>query len=194
MKAQVVNIMQHSAKSFVLHLAKADQVEAFMTRGLTFRGHLLELAPAKNTTTIILDRIPYGLPEASVRNLLAHYGEIKSFRPVTHKGYGLSKFKLEMNLKQDIASRITIQGNAINVFYKNQPRSCFVCAGAGHEAKNCPWHAANKLAAPADPTRDTASKAPRTFAAAVQPAAVVLPPADPARDPPADKAPLLSRR
>ena len=28
MKAQVMNIMQHSAKSFVLHLAKADQVEA----------------------------------------------------------------------------------------------------------------------------------------------------------------------
>ena len=44
MKAQVTNIMQHSAKSFILHLAKADQVEAFMARGLTFRGHLLEFA------------------------------------------------------------------------------------------------------------------------------------------------------
>ena len=189
MKTQVVNIMQHSAKSFVLHLAKADQVEAFMASGLTFRGHLLELAPAKNTTTIILDKVPHGLPEASVRNMLARYGEIKSLRPVTHKGYGLSKFKLEMNLKQDIASRITIQGNAINVFYKNQPRSCFVCTGAGHEAKNCPLRAANKRAAPADHTREAAPKAPRTFAAAVQPAAVDLPLADPACDPPANKVP-----
>ena len=94
-----------------------------------------------------------------------------------------------MTLKQDIASRIMIQGNAVNVFYKNQPRSCFVCAGAWHEAKNCPWQAANKRAAPADPTNATASKAPRTFAAAAQPAAVIIPPADPVRDPPADEVP-----
>ena len=41
MRHQVVNIMQHSAKSFLIHLANADQVEAFMAQGLTFRGHLL---------------------------------------------------------------------------------------------------------------------------------------------------------
>ena len=41
MRHQVVNIMQHSAKSFLIHLANADQIEAFMAQGLTFRGHLL---------------------------------------------------------------------------------------------------------------------------------------------------------
>ena len=189
MKAHVVNIMQHSAKSFVSHSAKVNQVEAFMARGLTCRGHLLELVPAKNTATIILDRVPYGLPEASIRNSLARYGELKSLRPVTHKGYGLSKFELEMTQKQDIASRIIIQGNTINVFYKNQPRSCFVCAGAGHEAKNCPRRAANKRAAPADPATATALKAPRTFAAVIQPATVVHLPADPEHDPPTDEVP-----
>ena len=154
MKVQVMNIMQHSAKSFILHLARADQVEAFMARGLTFRGHLLEFAPAKNTTTVILDRVPYGLPEAGIRTALARYGEVKAVRPVLHKGYGLSKFKLEMVLKQDITSRISIQGNAINVFYRNQPRSCFVCSGAGHEAKHCPRRTANKRAArPTPPVR-----------------------------------------
>ena len=66
---------------------------------------------------------------------------------------------------------------------------CFVCAGAGHEAKNCPRRAANKRAAPADPTRKSAPKAPRTFTAAVQLAVVDLPPADPAHDPPADEVP-----
>ena len=189
MKTHIVNIMQHSAKSFVLHLATVDQVEAFMARGLTFRGHLLEFVPAKNTSTIILDRVPYGLPEASIHNALARYGELKSLRPVTNKGYGLSKFKLEMVLKQDIASRIMIQGNAINVFYKNQPRSCFVCAGAGHEAKNCPRRTANKRAAPADPaTATTASKIPRTFAAAVEIAPVIHPPTE--HDPPTGDVPL----
>ena len=50
----------------------------------------------------------------------------------------MSKFRLEIELRQDIPSRINIQGNPINVLYKNQPRSCFVCREAGHEAKNCP--------------------------------------------------------
>ena len=111
-----VDIMKTHIVNINLHLATVDQVEAFMARSLTFRGHLLEFVPAKNTSTIILDRVPYDLPEASIRNALARYGELKSLRPVTHKGYGLSKFKLEMVLKQDIASRIMIQGNAINVF------------------------------------------------------------------------------
>ena len=185
MKVQVMNIMQHSAKSFILHLVRADQVEAFMARDLTFRGQLLEFAPAKNTTTVILDRVPYGLPEARIHTALARYGEVKAFRPVLHKGYGLSKFKLEMVLKQDITSRITIQGNAINVFYRNQPRSCFVCSGAGHEAKNCPRRTTNKRAAPADTTSSKAPKAPRMFAAAIEPATDINPPAGTVHDQPA---------
>ena len=100
----------------IIHLAKDDQVEAFMAQGLIFRGHLLEMSRAKNTTTVILDRVPYGLPEASVKLSLAHYGEVKSIRPVTHKGYGLSKYKLEMLLTQDMPSPIAVQGNHLNVF------------------------------------------------------------------------------
>ena len=123
--------------------------------------------------------------QAGIRTALARYGEVKAFRPVLHKGYGLSKFKLEMVLKQDITSRITVQGNAINVFYRNQPRSCFVCSGDGHEAKNCPRRTANKRAAPADTTSSKAPKAPRTFAAAVEPAADINPPAGTVQDQPA---------
>ena len=47
----------------------------------------IETTKANNTTTVILDRVPYGLPEASLTNSLARYREIKSLRPVTHKVY-----------------------------------------------------------------------------------------------------------
>ena len=122
MRLQVVNIMQYSAKAFIIHLANANQVKTFMAQGITFRGHLLEMSKAKNTTTVILDRVPYGLPEASIKLSLARYGEVKSLCPVTHKGYGLSKFKVEMVLNQDIPSRIAVQGNHLNVFYKRATR------------------------------------------------------------------------
>ena len=148
MKTMVVNIMQQSSKAFLLHLATADQFAEVMAQGLSFRGHLLEMAPAKNTTIVIVERVPYGLPEEALSGVLSRYGEVKSMRPVTHKGYRLSKFKIEMVRKQDIPSRINVQGNPVNVFYKSQPRSCFVCQGAGHEAKTCPRKIANKRAAP----------------------------------------------
>ena len=151
MKTQVCNIMQHGNKAFLLHLASTEQVPDFVAHGYIFRGHQLHVAPVKSTTIIVLDRVPYGLPKEAVTNVVAKYGTISGYKAITHKGYSLSKFRLEVELHQDIPSRINIQGNPINVFYKNQPRSCFVCREAGHEAKNCP-----RKAGPARPSSRSA--------------------------------------
>ena len=79
-----------------------------------------------------------------------------------------------MILAQDIPSRIAVQGNHLNSFYKNQPCSCFVCSSAGHEAKNCPKKAANKRPAPQDHSNN---KAPRTYAEQTAPDSTARPPA-----------------
>ena len=158
MKTLVCNIMQHGNKAFLLHLASTDQVPDFVAHGYTFRGHQLHVAPVKATTIIVLDRVPYGLPKEAVTNVVAKYGTILGYKAITHKGYSLSKFRLEVELRQDIPSRINVQGNPINVFYKNQPRSCFVCREAGHEEKNCP-----RKAGPARPSNVPAGQ--RSFAA-----------------------------
>ena len=150
MKKTVVNIMQQSAKSFVLHLATADQVIELQAEGLKYRGHILDMSPAKNTTTVVMERVPYRLPEGALTQVLSKYGEVKSIKPVTHKGYGLSRFKAEVVIKTDIPSRIHVQSNPVNIFYKSQPRSCFICQGAGHEAKLCPRKLASKRAGPVD--------------------------------------------
>ena len=91
----------------------------------------------KSMTIVVLDRIPYGLPKEAIMNAVAKYGVVSGYKAITHKGYSMSKFRLEIELRQDIPSRINVQGNPINIFYKNQPRSCFVCREASHEAKNC---------------------------------------------------------
>ena len=153
MKAKVCNIMQHGNKAFLIHLASSEQVPEFVAHGYTFRGHQLHAAPVKSTTIVVLDRVPYGLPKEAVTNVVAKYGTISGYRAITHKGYCMSKFRLEVDLCQDIPSRINVQGNPINVFYKNQPRSCFVCREAGHEAKNCP-----RKAGPARPSNQPAGQ------------------------------------
>ena len=115
------------------------------------------MAPAKNTTTAIAERVSYSLPGDTLKNHLNKFGEVKSMRAVTIKGFGLSMFKLEMVLMQDIPSRIMLQGNPLNIFYKQQPRFCFVCRGAGHEATNCSKRLANKQVAHAAPGQEIVS-------------------------------------
>lgn len=78
MKPTIVNIMQQSASSFILHLAKSELVTGFMAHCYTFRSHLLEMAQAKNTTTVIVERVRYGLLGDALKNHLTQFGEVKS--------------------------------------------------------------------------------------------------------------------
>ena len=72
------------------------------------------MSPAKNTT-VVLEWVPYGLPEVALKSTLMKYGEVKFLKAVTHKGQGVSKCCKELNLKQDIPSGIILQGNPIKV-------------------------------------------------------------------------------
>ena len=148
MKGMICNIMQYTSKSFLLHLASPEQVQELVANGLTFRSHPVHIEPCRSFTNVTLERVPYGLPGSTVMSALRPYGNCKGARPVQHKGFGISKLIVEIELTKDIPSRIYIQGNPINVFYRNQPRSCFVCSEKGHEAKSCPKKRAKKR--PAD--------------------------------------------
>ena len=61
LRALICNVMQHSANSFIVHPAKAEQVPEFVAEGISFRGHPVKLTAAKATTTVVLERVPYGL-------------------------------------------------------------------------------------------------------------------------------------
>ena len=148
MKSHVFNIMQHGNKAFLLHLASQDQIPEFIAHGYSFRGHQLKIDLVKSTTIVVLDRVPYGLPNEAITTTIAKYGPVSALKAITHKGYGMSKYRMEIELRQDIPSRITIQGNPINVFYKNQPRSSFVCREAGHEVRSCPRKTHHLVRAP----------------------------------------------
>ena len=130
-------------------------MQELVANGLTFRSHPVHIEPCRSITNVTLERVPYGLPGSTVMSALRPYGNCKGARPVTHKGFGISKLIVEIEMTKDIPSRIYIQGNPINVFYRNQPRSCFVCSEKGHEAKSCPKKRAKKRPADASSTAAT---------------------------------------
>ena len=171
MKKLICNIMQHGNKAFLLHLAKPEQVPEFVAHGYTFRGHQLKIDPVRSSTIVVLDRVPYGLPKEAITAVLGKFGTISSLKQITHKGYGMSKWRLEIELRQDVPSRVNVQGNPINVFYKNQPRSCFVCREAGHEARNCP-RKGGPARAPIPPTDHHPQPSFAQIAAGVKPSTV----------------------
>ena len=104
MKKVVVNIMQLSSKSFVLHFASSEQVQELIANGLSFCKHPLALKMAKASISVTLERVPYGIPSAVLVSTLTKYGEVKGARTITYKGYGLSKHVFEAVLKTDIPS------------------------------------------------------------------------------------------
>lgn len=177
MKSRVCNIMQQGSKAFLLHLARPEQVPEFVAHGYTFRGHQLKIEAVKATTVVVIDRVPYGLPQEAIKAVLNKYGIISGLKAITHKGYGMSKMRVEIELKQDIPSRVTVQGNPINVFYKNQPRSCFVCREGGHEARNCPRKAGP--ARPPNPADKTGTPSFADIAAGVKPVETIAINTDP---------------
>ena len=131
MRGLVCNIMQDTAKSFVIHLASKEQVVEFLANGITFRSHPVKLVEVKSTANITLERVPYGLPGYAVLAELRQYGECKGSKVVKHKGYGLSKLIVEMVLKNDIPSRIAVQGNPINVFLSKSASVLFCLRWCG---------------------------------------------------------------
>ena len=138
MKHSFKNIMQLGARSFVIHVAKDSDVPLYIKRGLSYHGHKLHLKEAKNTTTVTLERVPFGLSIQSIVDTLRVYGHVSECLHQLYRGYGISKVVAEMDLKSDIPSRIRIKGNPINIFYRGQPRSCFACGEVGHVSKDCP--------------------------------------------------------
>ena len=99
MKTRVCNIMQHGTKAFLLHLASPEQIPEFIAHGYTFCGHQLKIDPVKSSTIVVLDRVRYGLPHEAIRYVLGKFGIILGLKGITHKGYGMCKLRVEIELK-----------------------------------------------------------------------------------------------
>ena len=66
--SMIENFMQSGASTFVMHCHSSHHVEIVFNSGLTFRGHLVQLAPALNTQWIKLTRVVYGTTENAIKS------------------------------------------------------------------------------------------------------------------------------
>jgi len=87
--------------------------------------------------------LPPELPDRTIRDKLAKYGEVKDAKEkLWTKTYG---YKVsngirigEMNLKLHLPSHMIMAGHRVLVSYDGHPSTCYECNEPGHQYQECP--------------------------------------------------------
>ena len=122
-----------SANEIRLCFTSTRQMEDVMNTGLVFRGHPLTLGPIHTKKWVTIRRLAYGTPHEFVSKALAPYGEVSTIRPEVIDRVATGTLFAHVDLKKDIPSRLRIRGHNCVLWYRDQPRTCFLCGQHGHE-------------------------------------------------------------
>ena len=124
------------------------QLEDVMNTGLTFRGHPLTLGPIHTKKWVTIRRLAYATPQEFVRRALAPYGEVDSIRPEIIDKVATGTLFAQVDITKDIPSRLRIRGHNCIIWYRDQPRTCFLCGQHGHERRHCPQRQGRRTVVP----------------------------------------------
>lgn len=97
----------------------------------------------KRPVVVTLRRVPGEATEQDIAAVLAGYGEVLNIRRKKYEGIGLievftGRATALMNITKDIPPSIMWKNEKIFVRYETQPKLCFICHEASHEAEHCP--------------------------------------------------------
>jgi len=90
-----------------------------------------------------IDNLPPEVPDRTIRDNLAKYGEVKDIKEeLWTKAFGYKVSNgiqiVEMNLKLHLPSHMIIAGHRVLVSYDGQPSTCYACNESGHQYQDCP--------------------------------------------------------
>ena len=130
------------------------KMEDVINTGLSFRGHPLTLGPIHSKKWVTIRRLAYGTPSEFVRKALAPYGEVATIRPEIVDSVATGTLYAHVDITQDIPSRVRIRGHNCVIWYRDQPRTCFLCGQHGHERAHCPQRRGNRHLVPQQSGRE----------------------------------------
>ena len=90
-------------------------------------------------TFVMMNNVPYDMPDEVVANMLTNYGDITE--PMVHMkcdlGYPNLQRKVLMKLRYDLPSYLRIEGYTTQPRYDGQPSTCRLCGSRDHMAIGC---------------------------------------------------------
>ena len=85
-------------------------------------------------TFVMMNNVPYDMPDEVVANMLTNYGDITE--PMVHMkcdlGYPNLQRKVLMKLRYDLPSYLRIEGYTTQPRYDGQPNTCRLCGSRDH--------------------------------------------------------------
>ena len=124
---------------------------SILTKGLVVKGHTVTFSQhgSKDATRVYVYQLPLGISEHEVRRTFETYGNIGRIQPniTSYHGRRLlnGQWCLHFNRITDhIPSYVTVRGWKAYVSYRGQPKTCRICDGRGHIARDCPLHKDNE--------------------------------------------------
>ena len=113
--------------------------------GLVIKYHTVTFSQhgSKDATRVYVHQLPLGISEQEVRAAFEAYGSIGRVQPKVMSYHGKrmlnGEWCLHFNrLADHIPSYVSVRGWTAYVNYRGQPRTCRICNGLGHLARDCP--------------------------------------------------------
>lgn len=101
-------------------------------------GDLCIALPVIPRRKVVLRYLPTELSVAAVNTVLAKYGTVLSHVFCTAASVPTGTREIEMDLRENIPSTLSIVGHQALVYYSDQQRTCFSCGQTSHAKKDCP--------------------------------------------------------
>ena len=161
--------------------------EAIACNGLVIkeRHRTFDYHKRKEIHRVYVSQLPLGISGQELRVAFTEYGRIDQIQPVTKKYYDRNldtgNWFIYFNiLAKPIPSYVSVRGWRAYVNYFGQPKTCRICDGQGHLARDCPT---NRKENDQDQPMDTNSQQPSAQASSPEPEAKTPEkPAEPASD------------
>ena len=157
LKSAFACIQLLSANEIRFCFTSPRKMEDVINTGLSFRGHPLTLGPIHSKKWVTIRRLAYGTPVEFVRKALAPYGETSTVRPEIIDSVATGTLFAHIDLTKDIPSRVRIRGHNCVIWYRDQPRTCFLCGQHGHERRHCPQQPGRRQMVPQQSSREPAT-------------------------------------
>ena len=112
--------------------------------GLSVKGFILDFVYyGTKPIKVSMSHLPLGVDYEEIRDDLEAYGPIASYRRVTKVIQGRQidtgeRIIFYITLVDDIPSYMFLKGWQVAFKYAGQPKTCRLCQGEGHFARDCP--------------------------------------------------------
>ena len=113
--------------------------------GLLIKYHTVTFSQhgSKDATRVYVHQLPLDIPEQEVRAAFETYGSIGRVQPKVMSYHGKRILNGEWclhftRLAKQIPSYVSVRGWTAYVNYRGQPKTCRICDGRGHIARDCP--------------------------------------------------------